>query len=377
MERAVVLDTSAMVAVDDAASDNTTRPSSDGNLYYGTSEAATEGAEVALGMRSGPLSTIDACEKTYFTLLKIQSDDHETMDAFLRPLADAKILSNSEKELGRSSPKLSRLSKIGEYADRLRDKRIIEFLMEVASDGYMPLYQIAVIFDQTSDGREEGVRIQQVVDTVRSKGAKTLDDLRNISRQMKSEKRGASEKNTNLTIAGLGPMLRPAEPTTNGGIQTNPSYDLVVAVLRRSDERKLREWQASDGHLPRCLQVSPSVTENAAMVVVAPVSAFPVVSDKLLPCCGFEGVSPRVRLVANPADPDVTDALAVFIVSRSPVPLPYSELAWLPADRTLDAIELATRLVPGAKNKLQLFADVSADGWDSIIGNANWGVTDE
>ena len=81
------------------------------NFYHGKSdEAAAEGAQVVNGLQSGVFATIDACVRTVASKRKFQ-DDVEAITAFLGPLVEAKVISESEARLGLASPKLSMLCK--------------------------------------------------------------------------------------------------------------------------------------------------------------------------------------------------------------------------------------------------------------------------
>jgi Arm DNA-binding domain len=157
-------------------------------------------------------------------------------------------------------------------------------------------------------------------------------------------------------------------------VHVEEGSDLVLAMPHRSDLRKLREGYVDP---PRCLQVGETIADHAVMIVVAALSDLPVIENYFLPYFGFEGIAPRLFLSRLPAGPEVTEAQVIIVADRgSGNRARLSEIVWPAEGETIDPLTLAAQLVPDARKKLALFASEDTDGWQSIVGDANWGQVD-
>jgi hypothetical protein len=351
---------------------------SEGYLYRSTNEAAADGAAVVDGLASGVLATIDACVKTLEATAKFK-ENVEAITAFLNPLVEAKVLSPNEARLGLASPKLSRLCKIGKYADRLRHEEVVRYFLETGCSGHTLIYQFAVLLDETrtNQGEEEG--IQQLVATLRREQIETRQGMLRLTRNMKDAKRSPSS----IDPITAEPSRIEPEPGNEPRELNKPvdkdlgrGFDLIMATLQRSHSRKLREnWEGP--LLPRCLWTHKIVAESAVLVVVATLSDLPTIENVLLPYCGFGGVTPRVLLPHLPTNPEVTDARIVVVAEcGSGQRARFSEIAWLREDEPIDPFAIADRLAPDAKKRLNLFASTETEGWHSLTDEDNWGLTD-
>jgi hypothetical protein len=131
-----------------------------------------------------------------------------------------------------------------------------------------------------------------------------------------------------------------------------------------------------EGPPPKCLGTRMIVADNATLVIIASLSDFPIIAERLIPICGFE--KPRIFLSHAPAAPEITGEQVIIVAGReSTGRARFSEIDWLPQDGAIDPLAVAMRLVPDAKNKLCLFASAEADGWRSVMGDSNWSQADE
>jgi hypothetical protein len=352
------------------------------HFYQGKSGPAAEGARVADGLRGGVLTTIDACVATLESKRRYQGDI-EAVTAFLAPLVQAKVLSLSEARLGLASPKLSMLCKIGEYADRLRHPTLLSYFLETGCYGHTQVYQVAVLLDQTGDEQGEEARVPQLVDMLRQKQVETRQDMLRLTRELKRAKLGSAS--TDLVSGEIDPVppnrgnqelqSNDALPDTAADEMDN-NFDLILAIPEPPDFRKLEAYY--EGALPRCLRTGQIIAERSALVVIAALADLPVVCNRLLPFCGFGGVSPRVLLGRLPGGPEITDEQVIIVAERGPADRAYlSDIAWFPPGELLNPTSLAARLIPDAAKKLRLFASETADGWRCVVGDDNWSVVDE
>jgi hypothetical protein len=151
---------------------------------------------------------------------------------------------------------------------------------------------------------------------------------------------------------------------------------LILATLDHDRDRRGLSEEYAD-KLPSCLRVHQRVSDDAVAIVMARLSDFPIVKDKLLPGCGFGGIS-RLFLAREPNSADVTDAEMVIVAARAQrAAVRFRDFQWLRDGGPLDAASLACRLVPEARNKIHLFARADTVGWEPILGEANWSQADE
>ena len=347
------------------------------NLYRGINEATAEGAAVAAGLRSGVLSTIEACVRTLEATIKFKNDV-EAVTAFIGPLAEAKILSPNEARLGLKSPKLSRLCKIGRYADWLRSPKMMDYFFDTGCSGSTLIYQASVLLDEMPDELGDDERIEQLVEILRREQVDTRQGMLRLTKELKDARRGPSNSaSIPVDSSTLGKSPVPVERLPNTSfVHEGQGFDLVLATPQRSDMRKLREDY--DGPLPWCLRKGETIADDVVMIVVAALSDFPVIENKLLPYYGFEGISPRLFLPRAPIDPEVTGAQVIIVAERgSGDTARLSGMDWLSDDTTIDPVMLAAQLVPDAANKLNLFASAETEGYQSIVGGANWSQADD
>jgi hypothetical protein len=385
-ELSTVPDEAAVLSGGDATiavSLNSLRPRQD-HLYHGKSGPAAEGARVAEGLRAGPLATIDACVATLESKRRYQGDI-EAVTAFLAPLVQAKVLSLNEARLGLASPKLSMLCKIGEYADRLRHPTLLSYFLETGCYGHTQVYQVAVLLDQTGDEQGEEARVPQLVDMLRQKQVETRQDMLRLTRELKRAKLGSAS--TDL-VSGARPTdlvsidegddeFRPGDVFRDtAAVEIDRDFDLILAIPGPSDLRKLQGYY--EGPLPRCLRTGQIIAESSALVVIAALADLPVVCNRLLPFCGFGGVSPRVLLGRPPLGPEITDEQVIIVAERGPSERAcLSDIAWMSPEELLNPTSLAARLISDAVKKLRLFASETTDGWQCVVGDDNWSVVDE
>jgi hypothetical protein len=329
----------------------------------GKSEAAVEGALVVSGFRSGVRAVIDACVRTAETIRRFR-DDSSAIDDFMAVLVDGNIISRSEARLGLASSKLSKFRTIGDHAELLCRDEILDHL----EPGYTLIYQVVVLYNALEGDAE--ARFRGLVRILQAERPISREVLIAQTESAKRAKRGPAAAKPDFNSAGA------ANEIGKNGAKVSEQFELLLVTLdSRADLRGLRDDHAD--HPPPCLRIGERMAEQAVAVVVARLADLPTVENKLLPGCGFSGVA-RVLLLRDPIDPDVTDAQVVVVAERGQgESVNLANFRWLPHDDTLEAVYLASRLVPDARKKLHLFAAAESEGWCSIVGDANWRQADE
>jgi hypothetical protein len=304
-------------------------------------------------MRAGTFSVIEACVLLVDGVRRFEAD-HELAENFLKALARENVIPKRSARLGIEKSKLSMLRKIGLHADLLLDARIFKYL----PPGRSILFYVIRLYEVLSGDHQS--RMERLVQLFEAEGSPSRDFL---IEQVKLAER-ASQPDEPQT----------ADPWVAG--DSGERFDLILmTVLDRHDPRRLLADYAD--RTPFYLRVHERVANGAVGIVVARLVDLPVIENKLLPGCGFDGIA-RVFLLRDPIDPDVTDAQVIVVATRGQRDIEdLASFQWLPEVEPLDAVALALRLVPDAKSRLHLFASAESDGWNSIIGEANWSQADE
>ena len=311
------------------------------------------GDMVVTGLRSSVRRVIQACVLVAETVRAFEGD-RESLDQFLDVLACSNVIPRKQARLGSKSSKLSKLRKIGDYAELLCRDEIIEHL----EPGYTINYQVTLLYDALPG--DEDTRAKRLGEILENEGGLSREFLIQQTRIAERAARLQADPEADLwNVHAL-----------SGG---DREFDLILLTPTRRDLQRLREDY--EGEVPWCLRVHEHVAVKAAAMVITSLADFPIIADRLLPSCGFENIS-HVFLVREPLNADVTGAQVIVIAARGAGSDPIPDFQWLANGESLDDAYLASRLVPIAKSKLHAFASAPADGWCSIVGEANWSQSD-
>ena len=322
-------------------------------LLPGKNDPWTLAADVAERMRAGTYSMIEACVLFVDGVRRFEAD-HELTENFLEALVRENVIPKRSARLGIEKSKLSMLRKIGLHADLLLDARIFKYL----PPGRSILLYVIRLYEVLSGDHDS--RIERLVQLFEAEGSPSRDFL---IEQVKLAER-ASQPDAPQT----------ADPWVAG--DRGERFDLILmTVLDRHDPRRLLADYPD--RKPFCLRVHERVANGAVGIVIARLVDLPVIENKLLPGCGFDGFA-QGFLLRDPIDPDVTDAQVIVVTMRGRRGIEgLASFQWLPDGEPLDAVALASCLMPDAKTRLHLFASARFDGWSSTIGEANWSQADE
>jgi hypothetical protein len=309
-------------------------------------------ARVGSGMRSGVRSVIEACV-TLVDGVRIFEADPGALEKFRQALADQNVLPRRSARLGNvEKGKFSMLKKIGENAGLLLDDQIFGFL----EAGYSVLYHVVRLYEELPGDHQ--ARLAELAKRFSPQGGLTRDFL---IEQIDLATKPANDN-------------EPDAPLPWADETTKPAFELVLMTPSNGHMRRLREDYV--GRLPLWGRIYDRVSTDAIGVVVARVSDLPIIERKLLPGCGFAGIA-QVFLLHEPLSSDVTQAEVVVLARRQPSTQDESpQLQWMPKGQAVDLTALSTVFAPGAQQKLHLFATSASDGWQSIVGEANWSDAD-
>ena len=308
---------------------------------------------VVTGLRSSVPAVIQACVLVAETVRRFEGD-RESLDQFLDVLACSNVIPRKQARLGSKSSKLSKLRKIGDYAELLCRDEIIEHL----EPGYTINYHVTLLYDALPGDKD--ARVRRLGEILETEGGLSREFL--IQQTRLAEQAGRMLADPEADLFGADAASR-----------RDREFDLILLTPTRRD--LLRLGEDYEGEVPWCLRVHEQVAKQAVAMVIASLVDFPIIAGRLLPSCGFENIS-HVFLVRQPLGADVTGAQVIVIAERGAGGDPISDFRWLANGESLDDEYLASRLVPNAKNQLHAFAATTSDGWCSVVGEANWSQSD-
>jgi hypothetical protein len=324
-------------------------------VSLGETDPTALGAWVVRGLRSSVRAVIDACVVVAETVRRFEGD-RDSLDEFLAVLADGNVIPRRQARLGSKSSKLSKLRKIGSYAELLCRDEIIKHL----EPGYTVNYHVTLLYEALPG--DEQARMKRLVKILEAEGGLSREFL---------------IRQTELAKQARGAQARQAAGLWDDGavFESGRDFDLILLTPNRRDLQRLSEDYTDE--LPWCLRVHERVAEKASAVVVARLADLPTVANRLLPSCGFARLS-HVLLLREPIEAEITEAQVVVLAERGRRESDrLLDLPWLPHDESVDFVSMAKRLVPDAANRLHVFAPSKSDSCCSIIGEANWSQSDE
>ena len=276
---------------------------------------------------------------------------------FAEVLVSARHLSESEAARGAKSGKLSKLCKIGEYADVL----LLPELLRCVEAGYTVAYQACLLHEALPG--ELDTKTQALIEIVDSAPDLTKEHLVGKTQDAKAINTDIDDDQSNA---------EPDEPDILQQI-AQQSIDLILATPPRETMRLLSETLSDHSALFRCLKFYELVAKEAVLVVIAKIAGLPTIEAKLFPCCGFKRFA-HVLLVRQPTSADIGGADVVIVGIRGSVqPILLTSDSWLSEkDEVLDPVAIAERLFPDAERKLHVFATERSDSWSTLIGDENW-----
>ncbi len=325
------------------------------NLLLSKSDAATEAALVVGGFRSGVRAIIDACVRTNETICRYR-EDPDSIDAFMAVLVKGNIISSTEARLGRASPKLTKLCRIGDYCELLTREEVFQYL----EPGYTILYQVIVLYNALQGDEDD--RFKNLVQILREERTPSREALSNRTAAAKRAKRSSDS------------LPAPSDTASFEG-NIGRTFGLVLLTPGQRDFPTINEDYLDP---PRFSQLAYDLlAEDATAVVVARLADLPIIENKLLPMIGFSCPS-QVFLIREPGGSNVTDAEILVIADRNQTPS-SPDFRWLSSDDSFDAVSVAESLVPDAKRKLHLFAQASAAsvGWFTLLSSNTRGQAHE
>ncbi len=331
-------------------------------LSHCESDPARDGNRVVKGLQSGARAIIKACTVVASTVRRYEKD-RDSIDQFLGVLVDGNVISQAEARMKLTSPKLSKLRKIGDHAKFLLREDIFRHL----SPSYSLMHQVCVLYNSL-EGDDEA-RAEQIINIFKGEGTLSRDFVggqTKLAKQAKETKHGSTHGASTPDRACEGAI---------GAEGIAHAYDLVFLEPDRGDIRRLNDEYADER--PPCLQVHERIAADAVAITIARLLDLPIVANEFLSHCGFEQPS-RIILAQDPNGRDVTNAEIVIVAVRGQPRFDLPEdFAWPSIGEPIDANSIVARLVPDAVNKLHVFASAETEGWSSIVGEANWRHADE
>lgn len=311
--------------------------------------------------------------------LKGFKNDAGKLQAFLGGLRDAKALSEAEAaDLAdnKSPSRVSMLTTVAEYRDDLLDPRICPFL----SSGTSTLYQIVLLIKEVKKGQEGLDRVADIFsecdgDISRSWVEKRRKKLRtgvglNESPDEASEGEVAEiDPNDAPSIQSDMAENAVAEAAVSKAKNAEQAERLVTALLiTATDDLMERFGKDLEGRANSpCVKISGDIGANAVLIVDATAKTLLSMST-IIGSLGFSRCV-QAGLLSDPVGHDLASSRVMAVFSRGNIELPTFN-RW---HTDADAATLAGQMLEGiAGRHVHLFADAETEGWESVIGEANW-----
>jgi hypothetical protein len=352
--------------------------SSGGELLLGKSEPASpaaitalvspssdpiyQGTQVVAGFKEGVRSLVEACRRIRDARESFRGS-REKEDAFIAVLVEGRLLSTAEGQLGFSSPKLSKLCKIGDSADLLERPEIIKLL--TLESGYSVLYELVLLYEAAISGAGNSKFPDFLREVEACEGPLTREYL-------DKRKRAHQAIKTDVIPSDIWDEVTRDQSADPASAEFHLPSQVLMLTPRDEDWRWLRQDYPDDAPLAtlaRTLPLHENVGPDAALVVFAELRQLFTVERVLLALCGFDKVF-QVHLLRRPDSPDVTRAQVIVVAKRGRMTL--RSLDEFQDDGPLDTPAIAARLVPDAIRRCHAFASKATSGWHSIIGDDTW-----
>ena len=311
-------------------------------------------------------------------------DDKAKLKQYLQVLVDAKLLTNAEID-NPDGARLSKLKTIAEHVSILLDKRIVKYL----EPGYSLLYELILLWKRlptTSDPTDRLRTILQFSDGpikrewLKSQHAKPkpITALKPLLKKkedvaVKSADAATEKPETfdvgELKEAIIEPPVKRSMPVTAVSPLpekvTGSAIEPIVAVLMSPSPEDVTRLLADPSMWVGSNWLSSA---EAVLLVEAKLGDLLAISD-FVSGLSFARCS-HIYLLSKPQDPDLITNKVLAVYERGGTSLPVGLLKW-PKEKA--TIELANRLLDGVEgHRIHVFAESPAEGWESVVGDANW-----
>jgi hypothetical protein len=274
--------------------------------------------------------------------------DTQALKRFVAVLVKANVLTARDGELLERSAKLTKLAKIGRYADVLKRPAISDRVR-----GFSSLYQALVLLENLPGNEtEQTEKLVEILEKGAAHGILSREYLSEQTRQIRQGRKDSEKPKHNSSTVPFNKI--------------DANYDLVLLTPTADDLSRVAGTFHDENNISICGRSYQRCSDNAIIVVVAPVHAIPTVKLWLLE--GF--AEPRFFLIERSSLPEITNARVIVVAIRGKDSNPQTNGIVL--DGEIDLRGLVEQIAPEAKTRLQVFADDEHPGWQVLIGDANW-----
>lgn len=302
------------------------------------------------------------------------------LESFLKGLQEANILSKSEAasfiKTKNSSGTISMLKKIAEYQGELLDSRIRSRLRP----GYSCLYQVSLLTEEVKKGQQGIERLAEILSERDGEISRAwiIKRREQLSGKIKTPKQPAvvdhSEEVVDLDADEV-PSIQ-ADITDGGSadkpepsITSAPRKQMVTGLLLTVTEEQASRFskELADNGACACVKVSGEIDANAVLLIDARADTLLSMSTTI-GSLGF-GRCVQAGLLSDPTGQDITASRMLAVYVRGSVELAMFK-DWT---NGVTPAELAGRILEGVGGRrVHLFADAETEGWESVVGDANW-----
>lgn len=330
--------------------------------------------------RSAGVTSVVESTLAYSKGLTSFQDDAEKLAEFLQALHEAKVLTADEVKSGlspKSDSAASKMKKISEYADVIRDARIVPLL----SPGYSVLYELALLF-QELERRQEGIDDLRVR-LLTSNGPVSRSWLKSQRVKLEGKPAAADQKAVQADLPKVNPSDAPSiQPTVTAdkdaelkvaqGIEPAAEVDKtpVAAVLMTVNSKDVSRLDKAlqDNVELKCLTLRKQIDDRSVLIVHAKATTL-MSMQAIIKSLGFDRCS-RIGLLGEVTGNDITSSSVMAIYVRGGLTGIAEAIDWRSEK---SPVALADRILASIEGRrVHLFAKSQSDGWDSFVGEENW-----
>ena len=278
------------------------------------------------------------------TLDALKGDDAAS-DKFRQALVEEKILTQSEIDLGSSSPKLSNLRAIAATASVFLKPEAKPYI----PSGFRAQYALAKLYKELKAADDDD-RFKQFLAKCERMGGKLTIAV--IEEERDSQKKKPAP-------VGL-PAPHNAE---REDIAIGDQFDLFLFTPSEEDFKRAK----SDDRAEAANCMALHAADRACAYLICSASRITFFHRKLLRDAGFGDIS-GVRLLSQPQHADISDVMVIATAYRGGHAAEVSP-EWL---QDTDFRRVTEEEAPWAKKKIHVFAADQSRDWTCLVGETNW-----
>lgn len=319
-------------------------------------------------------SASQACEA-----IDAARNDPQLLGRVLSKLVEIKMIPAAEA----ATSDISKMSTVSKYRkiDERREVLLHPSIANRICSGITILYELSLLIDNMP-GNEVVEKLSHGLETLDGPlKRKSVLELRERYAPKKPRKKTASKQTENKQLAS---EAGDAGGSTQGDGQSSLTVPEpaqakrlrflgkpITAMLWTPEgddiSRLLRE--VADGKIPTCLEYMDEMETDSALVLrgnLCPLLSLVTVMQSQTRL----GIWAKACIEVQPSSPDISNSVVLLVLARGNIKLAPMTRKW---GTEIDAASAASKMLLAVTGrKVHLFASKQTEGWESVLGDANW-----